>query len=190
MGVRGRKERMAFSKSFAPAYHFRLLYSSGTFFPIRGALRYTYGSSWDVMPCLLRVSSGEDRRCRCSRECGMGRRKRAMNCAVATMRNRVPLRLPLPSGRKRLQIASCNAIRSSLNSVSHNRRGRKRLSNDDPNAKHSALHNRRRPLKIFGVGMGGVAIGIPRDTHEWRGCHVCPTVACTLRQHRGRDSLR
>ncbi|CAK0771691.1 hypothetical protein CVIRNUC_003886 [Coccomyxa viridis] len=49
MGVRGRKERMAFAASFTAAYHFRLLYaSSATMYPIRGALRHVYGGPWDV----------------------------------------------------------------------------------------------------------------------------------------------
>jgi hypothetical protein len=73
---RGRKERLAFADSFQPAYHFRLLYASnammyaqqprtaccstGCFaeahessadhcrYPIRGALRYSYGGQWEV----------------------------------------------------------------------------------------------------------------------------------------------
>lgn len=48
MGIRGRKERMEFAESFETAYHFRLLYTSGTYFPIKGALRYSYGGPWEV----------------------------------------------------------------------------------------------------------------------------------------------
>lgn len=48
MGVRGRKERMEFVETFVTAYHFRLLYYSGSFFPIVGALRYLYGGMWEV----------------------------------------------------------------------------------------------------------------------------------------------
>lgn len=48
MGVRGRKERMEFAETFVVAYHFRLLYYSGSFFPIVGALRFLYGGMWEV----------------------------------------------------------------------------------------------------------------------------------------------
>lgn len=48
MGIRGRKERMEFVNSFVVAYHFRLLYYTGTYFPIMGALRYAYGNKWQV----------------------------------------------------------------------------------------------------------------------------------------------
>ncbi len=45
---RGRAERMAFAKTFEPAYHFRLLYLPGQLYPIMGALRYCAGESWQV----------------------------------------------------------------------------------------------------------------------------------------------
>ncbi|KAK9861434.1 hypothetical protein WJX84_008393 [Apatococcus fuscideae] len=49
MGVRGRKERMAFASSFDAAYHFRLLYlSSAMMYPIMGALRHVHGEPWQV----------------------------------------------------------------------------------------------------------------------------------------------
>lgn len=48
MGVRGRKERIAFANSFEIGYHFRLLYTTRTYFPIKGALRYSYGGQWEV----------------------------------------------------------------------------------------------------------------------------------------------
>jgi len=48
MGVRGRAERIAFAESFQKAYEFRLLYVSGTWYPIMGAFRYAFGGSWDV----------------------------------------------------------------------------------------------------------------------------------------------
>ncbi len=55
---RGRAERMAFAKTFEPAYHFRLLYLPGQLYPIMGALRYCAGESWQVR-CLEAI-----RRCR------------------------------------------------------------------------------------------------------------------------------
>lgn len=48
MGVRGRAERMAFADSFDVAYHFRLLFLPGSWYPIMGALRYVYGKQWEV----------------------------------------------------------------------------------------------------------------------------------------------
>ena len=45
---RGRADRMAFAKTFEPAYHFRLLYLPGVLYPIMGALRYCAGESWQV----------------------------------------------------------------------------------------------------------------------------------------------
>lgn len=48
MGPRGRAERMAFASTFQLAYHFRLLFLPGSFFPIMGALRYQYGEDWQV----------------------------------------------------------------------------------------------------------------------------------------------
>jgi adenylate kinase len=48
MGVRGRAERMAFADSFDVAYHFRLLFLPGQWYPIMGALRYSYGKEWEV----------------------------------------------------------------------------------------------------------------------------------------------
>ena len=41
---------MAFAGSFQPAYHFRLLYLPGSFYPIMGALRYSAGQPWQVRP--------------------------------------------------------------------------------------------------------------------------------------------
>ena len=49
MSVRGRAERMGFTGTFEDAYHFRLLYTSGSFYPIRGALSYTDGGKWQVL---------------------------------------------------------------------------------------------------------------------------------------------
>eukprot|EP00244_Chara_vulgaris_P008985 TRINITY_DN3685_c0_g1_i3.p1 TRINITY_DN3685_c0_g1~~TRINITY_DN3685_c0_g1_i3.p1 ORF type:complete len:532 (-),score=110.45 TRINITY_DN3685_c0_g1_i3:227-1798(-) len=49
MQVAGRKERMEFADSFKICYHFRLLYLSGTnFYPILGALRYSYPGQYEV----------------------------------------------------------------------------------------------------------------------------------------------
>ncbi|GMH33032.1 hypothetical protein BSKO_00866 [Bryopsis sp. KO-2023] len=48
MGIRGRKERMEMVASFEPAYHFRLLYRMGSFWPIKGALRRAYGGEWEL----------------------------------------------------------------------------------------------------------------------------------------------
>lgn len=48
MSIRGRAERMAVWESFKIVYAFRLLYKKPYFYPIYGALRYTYGSSWDI----------------------------------------------------------------------------------------------------------------------------------------------
>jgi adenylate kinase len=48
MGVRGREERLRLQQSFETIYHFRLLYYSGSFYPIVGALRYSYGGAWQV----------------------------------------------------------------------------------------------------------------------------------------------
>ncbi|GBG86181.1 hypothetical protein CBR_g41085 [Chara braunii] len=49
MQVAGRKERMEFVDSFKTCYHFRLLYLSGTnFYPILGALRYSYPGPYEV----------------------------------------------------------------------------------------------------------------------------------------------
>eukprot|EP00803_Ostreobium_quekettii_P009486 evm.model.scf_2912EXC.1 EVM.evm.TU.scf_2912EXC.1 scf_2912EXC:157-4040(+) len=48
MGVRGRQERMDFAESFTVVYHFRLLYYTGSYFPIVGALRFLYGGMWEV----------------------------------------------------------------------------------------------------------------------------------------------
>lgn len=46
MGVRGRDERLAAAASFVPAYHFRPLFVNPTMpFPIRGALRLSWGDS-------------------------------------------------------------------------------------------------------------------------------------------------
>eukprot|EP00892_Ulva_mutabilis_P010208 jgi/Ulvmu1/755/UM010_0129.1 len=48
MGVRGREGRLQLAESFVPAYHFRLLYYSGSYYPIMGAMRYEYGGKWQV----------------------------------------------------------------------------------------------------------------------------------------------
>lgn len=48
MGPRGRQERMAFASTFQLAYHFRLLFLPGSWFPIMGALRYHHGEDWQV----------------------------------------------------------------------------------------------------------------------------------------------
>ena len=48
MGIRGRQERQDFIASFLVAYHFRLLYLGMGPYPIMGALRHEYNSSWDV----------------------------------------------------------------------------------------------------------------------------------------------
>ena len=46
---RGRKERVEFTQSFLPIYHFRLLYLSGAgMYPIMGAMRMTYKDKWRV----------------------------------------------------------------------------------------------------------------------------------------------
>lgn len=48
MGIRGRQERQDFIASFLVAYHFRLLYLGMGPYPIMGALRHEYNSTWDV----------------------------------------------------------------------------------------------------------------------------------------------
>jgi len=48
MGIRGRQERQDFIASFLTAYHFRLLYIGMGPYPIMGALRHEYKSTWDV----------------------------------------------------------------------------------------------------------------------------------------------
>jgi len=51
MGVRGRQERMDFTNTFSPAYHFRLLYLGVAMYPIMGCLRYNCADadpSWQV----------------------------------------------------------------------------------------------------------------------------------------------
>lgn len=53
MGVRGREGRLALADSFKAAYHFRLLYFAGSFYPIMGAMRYEYGGKWQVRPCCI-----------------------------------------------------------------------------------------------------------------------------------------
>jgi hypothetical protein len=40
----GRDKRMEYAASFEICYYFRLLYYSGSFYPIMGALRYAYSS--------------------------------------------------------------------------------------------------------------------------------------------------
>lgn len=48
MGVRGREVRLQLADSFKPAYHFRLLYFSGSMYPIMGAVRFEFGGRWQV----------------------------------------------------------------------------------------------------------------------------------------------
>jgi Domain of unknown function (DUF1995) len=57
MGVRGRDSRLAFEQTLAPAYHFRLLYFSGSWYPILGALRYAHGGKWQVRVCYFPMRS-------------------------------------------------------------------------------------------------------------------------------------
>lgn len=52
MGIRGREGRLQLADSFRAAYHFRLLYFSGFFYPIMGALRFEYGGKWQVRGAL------------------------------------------------------------------------------------------------------------------------------------------
>lgn len=48
MQVRGREKRMEFAASFFTCYNFRLLYTSGTQYPICGALRMAYPSQYEI----------------------------------------------------------------------------------------------------------------------------------------------
>ncbi|BBN00482.1 adenylate kinase [Marchantia polymorpha subsp. ruderalis] len=48
MQIRGREERMEFADSFFTCYHFRLLYQSGTQYPILGALRMAYPNPYEI----------------------------------------------------------------------------------------------------------------------------------------------
>jgi hypothetical protein len=50
----GRDKRMEFAESFYTCYNFRLLYTSGTLYPILGALRYTVSAS-PALTTILRV---------------------------------------------------------------------------------------------------------------------------------------
>lgn len=74
MGVRGREGRLALADSFRDAYHFRLLFFSGSYYPIMGAMRYEYGGKWQVRPpsrpvwrtCCVISTQSETHRSRCS----------------------------------------------------------------------------------------------------------------------------
>lgn len=48
MQIRGREKRMEFAASFFSCYNFRLLYVSGTQYPIMGALRMAYPSQYEI----------------------------------------------------------------------------------------------------------------------------------------------
>ena len=48
MSVRGRAEREAYKAIFKTIYHFRLLYKRPFWFPIFGAVRYSYGKEWQL----------------------------------------------------------------------------------------------------------------------------------------------
>eukprot|EP00850_Spirogloea_muscicola_P014012 SM000098S25092 [mRNA] locus=s98:116199:121868:- [translate_table: standard] len=48
MQIKGREKRLAFVDSFFPCYHFRLLYTSGTQYPILGAVRRAYPTPYEV----------------------------------------------------------------------------------------------------------------------------------------------
>eukprot|EP00850_Spirogloea_muscicola_P015247 SM000115S23926 [mRNA] locus=s115:247964:252870:- [translate_table: standard] len=48
MQIKGREKRLAFVDSFLPCYHFRLLYTSGTQYPILGAVRRAYPTPYEV----------------------------------------------------------------------------------------------------------------------------------------------
>ena len=50
---------MAFTKTFEPAYHFRLLYLPGVLYPIMGALRYCAGESWQVGTCCTVMTAAD-----------------------------------------------------------------------------------------------------------------------------------
>lgn len=56
MQISGRDVRMAFTASFHVCYNFRLLYTSGTQYPILGALRMAYPGPFEVYQ---RVSTGQ-----------------------------------------------------------------------------------------------------------------------------------
>lgn len=62
MGIRGRQERQDFIASFLVAYHFRLLYIGMGPYPIMGALRHEYKSTWDVYRRIEAVTEGGLRR--------------------------------------------------------------------------------------------------------------------------------
>ena len=55
MGVSGRDQRLLLADSFVTAYHLRLLYFSGSFYPIVGALRFATGGTWQVRFCAAPV---------------------------------------------------------------------------------------------------------------------------------------
>jgi len=58
MGPRGRAERQAFWATFVEAYHFRLFFPSGGFFPIRGCLRRCFPFSYEVNQYRMRGELG------------------------------------------------------------------------------------------------------------------------------------
>lgn len=57
MGIRGRETRIKFADSFETVYHFRLLYVSGYFYPIMGAIRKSFESAWKVRHLLPKSES-------------------------------------------------------------------------------------------------------------------------------------
>ena len=58
MGPRGRAERQAFWATFVEAYHFRLFFPSGGFFPIRGCLRRCFPFNYEVNQYQMRGELG------------------------------------------------------------------------------------------------------------------------------------
>jgi hypothetical protein len=48
MTVRGRADRLDFLEKYETVAHFRLLYTSGTFYPIRGAMTMSYPGPWQI----------------------------------------------------------------------------------------------------------------------------------------------
>ncbi|KAH7421061.1 hypothetical protein KP509_13G038800 [Ceratopteris richardii] len=60
MQIRGREKRMEFAGSFFVCYNFRLLYLSGTQYPILGALRMAYPSQYELYK-RVDLDSGKER---------------------------------------------------------------------------------------------------------------------------------
>jgi hypothetical protein len=60
MGIKGREGRVKFADSFEWAYHFRLLFVSGYFYPIKGALRKTFEAKWEVSFSALALCDSMD----------------------------------------------------------------------------------------------------------------------------------